>query len=195
MRWKAGPKSGDASNPCQLPTENTSLPGQIHYHHHHHHHHHHYHHQSLNREGRWGATDDFATSFFPFCPVFHCLWELITFHREHSCLWELLTFHRKLSCLWKLITFHRELSCLWELITPFTQRTFLSLGVITFHREHFCLWGVVTFHREHSCLCRPQNKHIPQPNPPLNVSPEQTSLFFGVCAARNTRKMLTYKSC
>ena len=28
-----------------------------------HHHHHHHHHPSLNREGRWGTTDDFATSF------------------------------------------------------------------------------------------------------------------------------------
>ena len=25
--------------------------------------HHHHHNQSLNREGRWGTTDDFATSF------------------------------------------------------------------------------------------------------------------------------------
>ena len=31
----------------------------------------HHHHQSLNREGRWGITDDFATSFFPFFPVLH----------------------------------------------------------------------------------------------------------------------------
>ena len=39
---------------------------------------HHYHHQSLNREGSWGTTDDFATSFLHFscsplpsgtCPV------------------------------------------------------------------------------------------------------------------------------
>ena len=29
----------------------------------HHHHHHHHHHLSLNREGRLGTTDDFATSF------------------------------------------------------------------------------------------------------------------------------------
>ena len=36
------------------------------------HHHHHHHHQSLNREGRWGTTDDFATSFPPFFPVLHC---------------------------------------------------------------------------------------------------------------------------
>ena len=32
----------------------------------HHYHHHHHHHQSLNREGRWGTTDDFATSFLLF---------------------------------------------------------------------------------------------------------------------------------
>ena len=29
---------------------------------------HHRHHQSLNREGRWGTTDDFATSFLHFFP-------------------------------------------------------------------------------------------------------------------------------
>ena len=33
---------------------------------------HHHHHQSLNREGRWGITDDFATSFLHFFPVLHC---------------------------------------------------------------------------------------------------------------------------
>ena len=32
----------------------------------------HHHHQSLNREGRWGTTDDFATSFLHFFPVLHC---------------------------------------------------------------------------------------------------------------------------
>ena len=32
---------------------------------------HHHHHQSLNREGQWGTTDDFATSFLHF-PVLHC---------------------------------------------------------------------------------------------------------------------------
>ena len=37
-----------------------------------HHHYHHHHHQSLNREGRWGTTDDFATSFLHFFPVLHC---------------------------------------------------------------------------------------------------------------------------
>ena len=37
-----------------------------------HHHHHHHHHQSLIREGRWGSTDAFATSFLLFFPVLHC---------------------------------------------------------------------------------------------------------------------------
>ena len=38
-------------------------------------HHYHHHHQFLNREGRLGTTDDFATIFFffsPFFPVLHC---------------------------------------------------------------------------------------------------------------------------
>ena len=36
----------------------------------------HHHHQSLNREGRWGTTDDFATSF-PHFPLFStALWDL-----------------------------------------------------------------------------------------------------------------------
>ena len=36
----------------------------------------HHHHLSLNREGRWGTTDDFATSFLHF-PLFStALWDL-----------------------------------------------------------------------------------------------------------------------
>ena len=35
------------------------------------HHHYHHHHQSLS-EGRWGTTDDFATSFLHFFSVLHC---------------------------------------------------------------------------------------------------------------------------
>ena len=38
---------------------------------HHHHHHHHRRHLSLHREGRWGITDDFATTFLYFS-VLHC---------------------------------------------------------------------------------------------------------------------------
>ena len=32
----------------------------------------HHHYQSLDREGHWGTTDDFATSFSPFLSVLHC---------------------------------------------------------------------------------------------------------------------------
>ena len=35
-------------------------------------HHQHHHHLSLNHEGRWGTTDNFATSFLHFSPVLHC---------------------------------------------------------------------------------------------------------------------------
>ena len=45
------------------------------HHHHYHHHHHHHHHQFLNREGRWGTTNDFTTSFlyFPLFSIAHSL--------------------------------------------------------------------------------------------------------------------------
>ena len=33
-------------------------------------------HLSLNHEGRWGTTDDFATSFLHFSMLFTALWEL-----------------------------------------------------------------------------------------------------------------------
>ena len=36
----------------------------------------HHHHQSLNREGRWGTTNDFATSFLHFSLLSTALWEL-----------------------------------------------------------------------------------------------------------------------
>ena len=45
--------------------------------------HHHHRHQSLNREGRWGTTDDFATSFLHFSLFSTAVWDLpnsITFH-------------------------------------------------------------------------------------------------------------------
>ena len=45
---------------------------------------HHHHHQSLNREGRWGTTDDFATSFLHF-PLFStALWDLPNSSPVHS---------------------------------------------------------------------------------------------------------------
>ena len=47
-------------------------------------HHHHHHHQSLNRKGRWGTTDDFATSFFYFALFSTALWDLVNSRPVHS---------------------------------------------------------------------------------------------------------------
>ena len=49
------------------------------YHHHAKCHHHHYHHLSLNREGSWGSTDDFITSFLHLSLFSTTLW-----HRPNS---------------------------------------------------------------------------------------------------------------
>ena len=50
----------------------------------HHYHHHHHHHQSLNLEGRWGTTDDFATSFLHFSLFSTALWDLLNSRPVHS---------------------------------------------------------------------------------------------------------------
>ena len=55
-----------------------------HYHHHCNHHHHHHHHLSLNSEGRWGTTDDFATSFLHFSLFSAALWDLANSRPVHS---------------------------------------------------------------------------------------------------------------
>ena len=46
--------------------------------------HHHHYHQSLNREARWGTTDDFATSFLHFSLFFTVLWDLPNSRPVHS---------------------------------------------------------------------------------------------------------------
>ena len=46
--------------------------------------HHHHHHQSLNREGRWWTTDDFATSFLHFSLFSTALWDLPNSRPVHS---------------------------------------------------------------------------------------------------------------
>ena len=48
-------------------------------------HHHHHHHQSLNREGRWGTTDDFATSFLHSSLFSTALWDLPNSRPVHPC--------------------------------------------------------------------------------------------------------------
>ena len=50
----------------------------------HHHHHHHHHHLSLNGEGRWDTTDDFATSFLHFSLFPTALWDLPNSRPVHS---------------------------------------------------------------------------------------------------------------
>ena len=46
--------------------------------------HHYHHHQSLNREGRWGTTDDFATSFLHFSLFSTALCDLSNSRPVHS---------------------------------------------------------------------------------------------------------------
>ena len=46
--------------------------------------HHHHHHQSLNRAGRWGTTDDFATSFLHFSLFSTALWDSPNSRPVHS---------------------------------------------------------------------------------------------------------------
>ena len=45
---------------------------------------HHHHHQSLNCEGSWGTTDDFATSFLLFSLFSTALWDLPNSRPVHS---------------------------------------------------------------------------------------------------------------
>ena len=45
---------------------------------------HHHHHQSLNRQGRWGTTDNFATSFLHFSLFSTALWDLPNSRPVHS---------------------------------------------------------------------------------------------------------------
>ena len=44
----------------------------------------HHHHQSLNREGPWGTTNDFATNFLLFSLFSTALWDLPNYKPVHS---------------------------------------------------------------------------------------------------------------
>ena len=48
------------------------------------HYHHHHHHLSLNREGRWGTTDDFANSFLQSSLLSTALCDLANSRLVHS---------------------------------------------------------------------------------------------------------------
>ena len=45
---------------------------------------HHHHHQSLHREGHWGTTHDFTTSFLHFSLFSTALWEFVNYRPVHS---------------------------------------------------------------------------------------------------------------
>ena len=99
--------------------------------------HHHHHHQSLNREGRWGTTDDFATSFFsPHFPLFStALWDLANSRPVHFLM---LSSHLFLciSCLLSPFIAH----CKMILVRPDERDTYpyyFSLRLFTMVRSLF----------------------------------------------------------
>ena len=59
------------------------------------HHNHHHCHLSLNREGRWGSTEDFTTSFLHFSLFSTALWDLAKSRPVHS----LMLSSRLILCL------------------------------------------------------------------------------------------------
>ena len=70
----------------------------------HHHHHRHYHHLSLNREGRWGTTGDFTTSFLHFCLFSTAPWDLSSSGTVHSLM---LSSHELQACPFSDVVFPR----------------------------------------------------------------------------------------
>ena len=96
-------------------------------------HHHHHHHLLLfllllflNREGRWGTTDDFATSFLHFPPFSTALWNLANSRPVHSLM---LSSHLFL-----------YLPCL---LLPFTvpYKMVLARPYVSRSSGHDSLWG------------------------------------------------------
>ena len=101
-----------------------------------HHHHHHHHHQSLNREGRWGTTDDFATSFLHFSLFSTDLWGYANDRPVHSLM---LSSHLFL--------------CLHCLLPPFTVPCKMVLAGLD-EREiwpYHCNLRLFTIARRSSC--------------------------------------------
>ena len=70
---------------------------------------HHHHHQSLSREGRWGTTDDFATSFLHFSLFSTALWDLPNSRHVHSLT--LSSYLFRLPCLLPPFTVHLHSVC------------------------------------------------------------------------------------
>ena len=83
---------------------------------------HHHHHLSLNREGCWGNTDDFATSFLHFSLFSTALWDLANFRPVH---WLMLSSYLFLCLPCLLPPFHCALqngfgqTCwTWDMTVP-----------------------------------------------------------------------------
>ena len=98
---------------------------------------HHHHHLSLNREGRWGTTEDFATSFFHFSLLSTAPWELAKSRPGHSLM---LSFHLFL-CLPCLFT-PFPVPCKMVLARPDERETGpdpCSLRLFTMVRRSSCV--------------------------------------------------------
>ena len=98
--------------------------------------HHHHHHLSLNREGRWGTTDDFATSFLHFSLFSTALWDMANSRAVHSLM---LSSHLFL--------------CLPCLLPPFTVpcRMFLARPDGRETWPYYCSLRLFTVVRRSSC--------------------------------------------
>ena len=101
------------------------------------HHHHYHHHQFLNHEGRWGTTDDFATSFLHF-PLFStALWDLSNSRPVHSLM---LSSHLFLClpCLLSPFT----VPCKMVLARPDEQETTIPLHFASLYdRPEVFVWS------------------------------------------------------
>ena len=96
----------------------------------------HYHHQSLNREGRWGTTDDFATSFLHFSLFSTALLDLPNSSPVHSLM---LPSHLFLCLPWLLPPF--TVPCKMVLARPDERETWpyhCSLRLFTVVRRSSC---------------------------------------------------------
>ena len=100
------------------------------------HHYHHHHHQSLNREGRWGTTDDFTTSVPHFSQFSTALWDLANSMPVHSLMLSPHLF-LCLPCLLPLFS----VPCKMVLVRPDERET----------RPYHCSFRLFTMVRMSSC--------------------------------------------
>ena len=99
--------------------------------------HHRHHHLSLNRDGRWGTTDDLTTTFLHFSPFSTALWDLANSRPVHS----LMLSSRLLFYLPCRIS-HFTVPCKMALARPHERETcpsyHFSLRLFTMVRRSSC---------------------------------------------------------